>query len=107
MFVPDKHFQPTVMQHRSLLGKFVSYEENQVLWIRPHDFVMVLRIWIVYIGVEFKAITPATVTGDSHYCTCLGHLGRRDTDRIVSIFCRITQGGQGVAFTVIVASVIA
>ncbi len=27
-------------------------------------------------------------------CTYLGHLGRRDTDRIVSIFCRVTQGGQ-------------
>jgi hypothetical protein len=26
-----------------------------------------------------------TVTGDIIYCTCLVHLGRRDTDRIVSI----------------------
>jgi hypothetical protein len=28
---------------------------------------------------------PSTVTRDSHYCTCLGHLGRLDTDRIMSI----------------------
>ncbi len=27
--------------------------------------------------------------------TCLGHLGQRDTDRIVSISCRVAQGGQG------------
>ncbi len=28
---------------------------------------------------------PATVTRDNHHCTCLGHLGRRDTDRIISV----------------------
>jgi hypothetical protein len=33
---------------------------------------------------------PATC--DSHHCTCLGHLGRCDTDGIVSISCRATQG---------------
>ncbi len=38
---------------------------------------------------------PATVTRDSHYCTCLGHLGWQDTDRIISIFCHAAQGGQG------------
>ncbi len=27
----------------------------------------------------------ATATHNSHYCTCLGHFGRRDTDRITSI----------------------
>jgi hypothetical protein len=31
----------------------------------------------------------ATLTLD---CTCIGHLGRCDTDRIVSISCRATQG---------------
>ncbi len=30
-------------------------------------------------------IMPVTATSDSHYCTCLGPLGRRDTDRIISI----------------------
>jgi len=34
-------------------------------------------------------------THDSHYCSCLGHLGQCDTDRIVSIFCFTAQGGQG------------
>jgi hypothetical protein len=35
--------------------------------------------WIVYIGVVFKAITQATATRDSHYRTCLGHLGQIDS----------------------------
>jgi hypothetical protein len=26
------------MNHSSLLGKFVSYEENEVLWIRPQVY---------------------------------------------------------------------
>ncbi len=34
VFVPGKHFQPTVMQHSSLLALFVSYEENEVLRIQ-------------------------------------------------------------------------
>ncbi len=29
--------------------------------------------------------TPATATHDSHYYTCLGHLGQLNTDRIISI----------------------
>jgi hypothetical protein len=37
----------------------------------------------------------ATATRDSQYCTCLGHLGRCNTYRIVFIFCHATQGGQG------------
>jgi len=32
----------------------------------------------VYIGDVFKAKMSVTVTHDSHYCTCLGHLGRCD-----------------------------
>ncbi len=35
VFVPDEHFQRTEMQHSSLLGQFVRYEENRVLWIQP------------------------------------------------------------------------
>jgi hypothetical protein len=34
---------------------------------------------------------PATATDDSHYCTCLGHLGRYDTDRIVSIYVMLPK----------------
>ncbi len=30
-----------------------------------------------------------------HTCTCLGHLGRDDRDRIISICCCATQGDQG------------
>ncbi len=29
----------------------------------------------MYIGNVFKGKKPATATCDSHYCTCLGHLG--------------------------------
>ncbi len=35
-----------------------------------------------------------TATHGSHYCTCLGHLGWHDRDRIISILCWDTQGGQ-------------
>jgi hypothetical protein len=37
------------------------------------------------IGNVLKAKTPVTATCDSHYYTCLGHLGRHDTDRNISI----------------------
>jgi hypothetical protein len=39
-------------------------------------------------------VTYGSVTCDSHYCTCLGHLRQHDTDRIISILCHATQGGQ-------------
>ncbi len=34
---------------------------------------------------SFSTIMPATTSHDSHDCTCLGHLGWRDTDGIISI----------------------
>ncbi len=34
MFVYGKHIQPSIMKHSSFLGPFVSYVENEVLWIR-------------------------------------------------------------------------
>jgi hypothetical protein len=37
----------------------------------------------------------ATGKRDSHYCTRLGHPGWCDKDRIISILCHATQGGQG------------
>jgi hypothetical protein len=40
--------------------------------------VKVVPLWIVYIGIIFKVIMPATATHDSHYCTCLGRLGQID-----------------------------
>ncbi len=40
---------------------------------------------LVYIGDVYKAKMFMTATCDSHYCTCLGHLGWCNTDRIVSI----------------------
>jgi len=45
---------------------------------------------------KFRAImapiTLTTATRDSHHCTCLGHLGQRNTDRNVSISCHTPQG---------------
>jgi hypothetical protein len=50
----------------------------------------------VFTFAKFIAITPAimltTVARDSYHCACVGHLGRRDTDRVVSITCRAAQG---------------
>ncbi len=43
---------------------------------------------------KFVGKALMTATRDGHYCTCLGHLGQRDSDRIVYILCRWTQGGQ-------------
>jgi len=39
----------------------------------------------ISIGEVFRMKTPATATHDSHYYTCLGHLGQLNTDRIISI----------------------
>ncbi len=48
--------------------------------------VIFSHLRLVYIGIVFKSITLATVTFDSHYCTCFGHLGHCDRDRIISIY---------------------
>jgi hypothetical protein len=47
----------------------------------------------LYIGDVFKAITAATATHDSHYCTCLGHLRLRDINRNDTI-CVMPQRGE-------------
>jgi hypothetical protein len=47
------------------------------------------------LAMFFEAKSPAKVTRDSHYCTSLGHLGRHSTERIISILCCTTLGGQG------------
>ncbi len=54
---------------------------------------------------EFIMIMPATATSGTHHCTFLGHLGLHDTDRIVSISCRVAQGGQGKAVALLSMSV--
>jgi len=37
VFFPGKPFQPSPMQQLNLLGMFVSYEENEVLWIQSQE----------------------------------------------------------------------
>jgi hypothetical protein len=49
----------------------------------------------MYIGIVFKAKTPATVTHDSHYNTFLGHLNGTTEIGSFSILCHVVQGGQG------------
>ncbi len=44
-----------------------------------------LIIFGASIGDVFMAKMPATVTHDCHHCSCLGHLGRCNTDRTISI----------------------
>ncbi len=39
----------------------------------------------VYIGDGFEAKMLTTAARDSHYCTCLGHLGWHNKDLIISI----------------------
>ncbi len=53
-------------------------------------YAKVSALWIIYIGEACKAKLLATLTCDNDYCTCLGHLGRHDTDRIISILCHAT-----------------
>jgi hypothetical protein len=48
------------------------------------DYKVVHHFLIVYTGVVFKAITLATATHVSHYCTCLGHIGHCYRERIIS-----------------------
>ncbi len=38
VFDNGKPFQPSVMQHSSLLGQFVMHEENDLLWIETLNF---------------------------------------------------------------------
>ncbi len=49
----------------------------------------------VFTLAKFSKIMPATATSNSHHCSCLGHLGRCDTNGIVSTSCCVAQGGQG------------
>ncbi len=44
---------------------------------------------------SFIAITPAPPMCNSHYSTCLSHLGQHDTDMIISIIYHAAQGCQG------------
>ncbi len=59
-------------------------------WTIKPLFVVVY--YAVFPLAKVSEIMPVTMTCD---CTCLGHLGRRDTDRITSILCHAAQGGQG------------
>ncbi len=59
----------------------------------------------VFILAKFITITLATATSDTHHCSCLGHLGWRDTDRVVSISCRAAKVAKARAYSVAVANV--
>ncbi len=65
----------------------------------------------MYIGIVFKVIMLATATRDSHYFTCLGHLGWHDRDRILSISVELPKVAKAsvsvLLLCVIVAGIIA
>ncbi len=44
-----------------------------------------INLWIIYIGKVCKAKLLATAKRNSHYSTCLAHLGQCNRDRIISI----------------------
>jgi hypothetical protein len=58
-------------------------------------------LWPVFTLAKFRVKTPvimlATVTRNSHHCTCLDHLGWHNTDRIISIYVMLPR--QGVTVT--------
>ncbi len=81
----DGHDSPEVLfTCPSLLPKW--------LW-GGHDSYEVLFTFAKFIA-KIKAKMLAISTCDSHCCTCLGHLGGRNTNRIGSIMRHVTQGGQ-------------
>jgi hypothetical protein len=51
------------------------------IWQQCHKAFMDYLHW-----QHLLAKPSVTATLDHHKCTCLGHLGRRDTDRIISIW---------------------
>jgi hypothetical protein len=55
------------------------------------EVTTVIKVQAVLTLIKVSMIMPATAT---HDCICLGHLGRRNTGRSISIFCRTTHGGQ-------------
>jgi hypothetical protein len=56
---------------------------------------MVRYLSCASIGIVFKMKMLVTTTQDNRFCTCLGHLGHCNTDRIISILFCATKGGQG------------
>jgi hypothetical protein len=42
-------------KHSSLLGPFMSYEGNKVLWIRPQRLVQNIFLVVIFNYVELKA----------------------------------------------------
>ncbi len=93
------------MKHSSLFCNDISWHQFQQRQSEDginnggsiHELVYSLKsiTLAVFTLAEFITIMPATATSETCHCSCLGHLGLCDTDRIVSISCRVTQGGQG------------
>ncbi len=50
IFVFSKPFQPCVMKHSSLSGPFVSYEENDLLWMQPLE--LFLQDFIFFVAYQ-------------------------------------------------------
>jgi hypothetical protein len=67
VYVPGKPVQSIVMWHSSLLGQFVSYKENEVIWIQTLSPMLPLgKLLLVPTDKEYnKAIS--SILGNSHF----------------------------------------
>jgi hypothetical protein len=54
---------------------------------------------------KFIVIMLATVTSDTYHSSCLGHLGWRNIDRIVSISCLLPKVAMARTYYVAVANI--
>ncbi len=83
-----------LMENKAEVSKTKRFEENQLLlmsMVSQAELALKASFHCQYLLAKLSV----TATCDSHYCTCLGHLGWHNTDRIISIFCCTIRGGQG------------
>jgi hypothetical protein len=71
MFVPGKPFNPSLLQHCSLMGPFVSYKENEVLQIRSLAYLLLIIIIMEINTVVFFVMRLITVVRS---CIVKGHI---------------------------------
>ncbi len=67
MLVLDNLIQPNVMQHSSLMGEFISYEEYKVLWIRP--LILSCQYIFYYTSTQMKHLKALLACLVKH-CKC-------------------------------------
>ncbi len=88
MFVPGKPFQISIDWNSRLLGPFIIYEENEVLWILPQLSIYFISVdqsvsdiyWcLIYIYGPEETITDIYVCSDSMGSSYIEVYGRQQT----------------------------